>query len=573
METVTHSSETQQQSNEQGPLTARQLFDLDTLEQLRQEQQAKRDEALRVSLDGGYEESTAHFFAANAVDLVTNDYVDRGTYDTDSTLTRDRAYESIRSLAIDRIPAEQWYAGPIDEQTGEEQPSGRDQARHLFEEATGEQYYAAPAAETEPQLDAEPAIEELRTEVNGLREQLAVLMAKRHSRIGGDGGEQYEELRQRYNERLIALGKLENEAIINDQTCDEADKKVLITKYLFDEQSKLHALTTEKLKGSKVGKFVEWMTRGKVATRIAKGLALGLGVGVVGATIGAVAGVAGVAAIGAGIATAAGTATRYARGFAMHFGKDGYSMKTATAEQSTEAIEAGGDDANAYVEKIHQYTDAATEQEVKRGQRETRMAVGAGALSIVLGAGVATAAHAAVDSGFFNGSGNRLFGGEAPSTGPNHDTVTPGHDAQAEADARAQAEADKAAADAKARQNVIVGSDTPEVADRIRDALGGGTGTGAEHGGDAGLFTGDLGTTTLTPGGLEGLSNWAEGYNVKSGDTVWGLAEQYLHAQGVNSPSVYQIDATKDVMLAKLQEHGMVSGNGWLQAGQRISLR
>lgn len=424
----------------------------------------------------------------------------------------------------------------------------------------------APAA-TASSVDRDPILAEWHTELAGLRDELATLMAKRHGRIAGKGGEEYEAVRARYNDQLIALGKLEKEAYLNDPTKSDEDKKLEVTKYLFDEQAKLHQATTEKLANTPTGKFIGWMTKGKVATRIAKGLALGVGVGIVGAAVGAVAGVAGAAAIGAGVATAATTATRYARGFAMHFGEKGRSMRVLDSDQRTESVQDIDGQSGELIEKINAHKEAITEQELKRGQRKTRMAVGAGVLSIVAGAGLATAAHAAVDSGLFNGNGNRFIGGGAETDGGER-PVAPEANTQTPEDARAQAEADKAAAEAEARKNVVPSSDTPAVADAIRDALGGGP-----SGDTAGAFAGELGATTLTSGGLEGFSNWMEGYTVKSGDSIWSLSEQYLHSHGVTNPSVYQIDAAKDAMLAKLQERGLADANGWLQAGQRISLR
>ena len=158
-------------------------------------------------------------------------------------------------------------------------------------------------------------------------------------------------------------------------------------------------------------------------------------------------------------------------------------------------------------------------------------------------------------------------------SGSNQDAGGTGNEApqndQAREDARAQAEADRAEADAEARENAVPKSDTPDVAESLREGLGGDV-SGAPA---TGPFSGELGTTTLTPSGLEALTQSLEGYTVKSGDSVWNLAEQHLRAQGVANPSVYQIDAAKDAILPVLQAHGAADANGWLTAGQRISLR
>ena len=538
----------------------RSVMSIDTAEQWRD---AQKDELNNLRSQG---------------DVFGGDYIDTFNANIDDRLDAylqakglepgsahyNEARQSLRNASIDRVSDDEWYTRPSsrgDMVDLENDHSGRDVFARRVDE-----YIATHSTVATAEREDESTLAEWRGELASLRDELATLMAKRHGRIAGKGGEEYEAARARYNDQLIALGKLEKEAYLNDPTKSDEDKRLEVTKYLFDEQAKLHQATTEKLANTPTGKFIGWMTKGKVATRIAKGLALGVGVGIAGAAVGAVAGVAGAAAIGAGVVTAATTATRYARGFAMHFGKEGRSMRTADADQLAGAAQAAEGDSGEFIEKINAYKDDITERELKRGQRKTRMAVGAGVLSIVAGAGLATAAHAAIDSGFFNGDGNRFIGGGAETDGGER-PVVPEANTQTPEDARAQAEADKAAAEAEARKNAIPGSDTPAVADAIHDALGGGP-----SGDAAGAFAGEFGATTLTPGGLEGFSSWMEGYTVKSGDSIWSLSEQYLHSQGVTNPSVYQIDAAKDAMLAKLQAHGLADANGWLQAGQRISL-
>lgn len=123
--------------------------------------------------------------------------------------------------------------------------------------------------------------------------------------------------------------------------------------------------------------------------------------------------------------------------------------------------------------------------------------------------------------------------------------------------------------------DVIKPSDTPDVADAIRDSFGGEGSPGGEWapGGVDNYITGDLGTTEFTPAGLDNFHQWVDGYSVRSGDSIWSISEDYLRAQGINNPSVYQIDAVKDTVLADFQARGIVGANGWLSAGQSLHVK
>jgi hypothetical protein len=92
-------------------------------------------------------------------------------------------------------------------------------------------------------------------------------------------------------------------------------------------------------------------------------------------------------------------------------------------------------------------------------------------------------------------------------------------------------------------------------------------------GGVDSYITGDLGTTEFTSAGLGNFHQWVDGYTVRSGDSIWSISEDYLRAQGVTNPSVYQIDAVKDTVLADFQARGIVGANGWLSAGQSLRVK
>lgn len=84
------------------------------------------------------------------------------------------------------------------------------------------------------------------------------------------------------------------------------------------------------------------------------------------------------------------------------------------------------------------------------------------------------------------------------------------------------------------------------------------------------LFSGTNGSTEFTQGGLNNAHEWLQGYQVKQGDTIWSLAEQYLKTHGMPNPDVYHIDAVKDSLEADLQNRGVVGANGWLMTGQTL---
>lgn len=81
------------------------------------------------------------------------------------------------------------------------------------------------------------------------------------------------------------------------------------------------------------------------------------------------------------------------------------------------------------------------------------------------------------------------------------------------------------------------------------------------------------GATEFSGAGLEHFNQWANGHTVQPGESVWKLSQNYLQANGVRNPSVYQIDAVKDKVLAEFSAKGLVDSRGWLTAGARLSIR
>ncbi|MNY09709.1 hypothetical protein D3C86_1426430 [compost metagenome] len=277
--------------------------------------------------------------------------------------------------------------------------------------------------------------------------------------------------------------------------------------------------------------------------------------------------------MGAGVATAATAAVRFARGFARVDARGGRGMQQSSGDQAErDEIVDNLDDGVSYIDTAHQRLGDKYEEDTKKEQSKRRKSVGAGVLGIVLGAGIAAGAHALIDAGVFDGFGNRTF--NAPSGAlPAPAEMTPGDTdaglSHLEDEAKKVEEAGRAAG--------IPSSDSPVVIDAIKNALGGegisdGGGSWVPGGVDS-YITGSAGGTELTPAGLGNFHQWVDGHSVRPGESIWGLSTDYLHAQGIANPSVYQIDAVKDAVLADFQARGLADGDGWLSAGQSLRVK
>lgn len=215
------------------------------------------------------------------------------------------------------------------------------------------------------------------------RKLWAAASAKRQGRVLGKAKD-HTVLEDAYTAKLREFGviQLQNE-IANDD--DDTTKNAKVIGYLFNEQKKLRELTTEKLKGTKVGKFVEFMNRGRLATRIAKGVGLGLAVGATGGfALGAV-GAAGAGAAAIGF-------SRFVKGYASNDKHRGM----RTAEESF--IDSDGnrvyleDDAGTTIESkfdtAARIYDEDFEKDTKREQIKRRKALAWGIGSVAIGTSV-----------------------------------------------------------------------------------------------------------------------------------------------------------------------------------------
>ena len=81
------------------------------------------------------------------------------------------------------------------------------------------------------------------------------------------------------------------------------------------------------------------------------------------------------------------------------------------------------------------------------------------------------------------------------------------------------------------------------------------------------MFNGYHGTRELTPQGQKAILKDLSGHRVKAGESLWSLSERALEAKGITNPTVYEIDATKDMLLSELNHSSAVDAKGMLQAG------
>ncbi len=218
------------------------------------------------------------------------------------------------------------------------------------------------------------------------RDALALLGSKRgarmYSRKKGTKAELYELRHGKYTEKLRELGRLKLEHEHGNQ--DEQEKKTAAITYLLNEQTALRNKTTEFLKGTKIGRVVEWMNKGGRFKKIMKFAAVGAVAGVAGFATGGIAG--GAVAFGVGMAARAG------RGFIAAEGKNGRALN----EVDQTALDSHAYRANNAMDLI----DAGAaemaglyEGEIKDRQRKVKRAFGRGALYAGMGAGIGAAVH------------------------------------------------------------------------------------------------------------------------------------------------------------------------------------
>ncbi len=401
--TNTTSIENTLEDSEHVVFTPRAVLDLDAIEALRAAQHNAFNQAIDVHTSNGFSNETATFYAKNATHSVIDQYLEANGLDRNDD--RYVTYQNALSqVSINAVDDKDWAATYI-EGTTEQGQSGRDKVRALYADLTGEDYYANPDAteSSEQQEIVDPAVEAAKEQLTALRSTLAKLSAKRQGHLFGDGGQKYQQALDAYNAQVQVVGRLEKTSIIESETLTEEEKNADIIMYLLKEQNELRKASLAEINSSKVRGFIEWMNKGNVAQRIAKGFALGAGASVAGTLIGAAAGAAGVAALGAGVAAGVVGVARFARGFAKSDAKAGHGMKEITTQDLDGTEQSFLDEGEDSFTKLHQRLTTVFENDINKEQSKRRRSAAAGLGGIALGATAGVVVGALSDSGAFDG--------------------------------------------------------------------------------------------------------------------------------------------------------------------------
>jgi hypothetical protein len=341
----------------------------DTLSQLRANAGSQLDDSYVAEFNSTTDDQLDTFLIENGVGP------DSPNHDEVRQLYREAAIDTINENDWGNSPASQGI-DPSDTKAEEDKFAERIQQRI----GNGDQ--TDPDIPTNDELEAlhaEALVENARFDVGTAREMWATESAKRQGKAFSLKDKKRDEIRDDYHKKVQQLGILELEDIIED-TDDDTTKNAKVIAYLFEEQRKLRELTTEKLKGTKVGKFVEFMNKGSLGMRLLKGVGLGVAVGVGG---GALLGAAGAA----GAAVAAIGASRFVKGYASNDRHRG--MKTAEEEFGDRPVELEDTENDSIEQRFNEAAEVyneAFEDDTKKEQAKRRKALAWGAGSVAVGA-------------------------------------------------------------------------------------------------------------------------------------------------------------------------------------------
>jgi hypothetical protein len=467
-----------------------------------------------------------------------------------------------QALMTGQVLGDTWEVNPMTDAAGNRLPSERE----LYTEEYNTLFNL--------QQERDPALEQAELKLASLREVFATQSAKRQGRFFGRG-KKYEEAKTAYNEQMIKVAQFKM-GDIDTTGMTDSEKNATAIALLFDEQNELRNASKEKLANTKVGKFVEWMTSGSKKARFAKGLALGVAGTVVGAGAGMLIGAAAGVGLAAAAAVTAKSVVSFGRGYAKSANKpdengnvQGRGIQELAADTSHHVgamnhmrreVAAGKSltEASAsYYQQRYEESELDQQDERRREGRAGLLGVAAGLVLGGLGSHIAgELIHGPNDWGKLGDWGNRSINPPAQADGPSGD-MPPANDVPP-------------AGEHGPSPNAVDNGDGPAPREAVPNVDGG---DNFAPGGVDSYITGDLGTTEFTSAGLGNFHQWVDGYTVRSGDSIWSISEDYLRAQGVTNPSVYQIDAVKDTVLADFQARGIVGANGWLSAGQSLRVK
>jgi hypothetical protein len=319
----------------------------------------------------------------------------------------------LRDLSIDKIDDVEWNDRPIDPSDSSNLlPSPRmkavDDLRSLSAtvaatpptpDAAGTLLMPKTSAEVKVIVDNKPEIIAAREKVKGLREKLAKLTAQRQSKLfsRSETKREYADVQTEYQAAVNELARAELKAEKDEGlTRTEEDERLDATFKLMEQYQGLQADAIAIMKDTKASKFINYMTEGGVAKRIAKGVVLGVvGGAVVAATAGTVGGAAGAAILAGG-----GASIRAARHFARFDNDAGRGMNELTDSREDVLKSAGAETetTDKSIDLVHQELMKRLEQENTKEQEKRRKSTYKTIGVVAISAAAVEGAHLAADA-------------------------------------------------------------------------------------------------------------------------------------------------------------------------------
>ena len=413
----------------------------------------------------------------DSIDDALESYLNAQGVAEDST-RRDELRRVYRGISIDRISDSEWYASPSSRGETEVEPDKDTSRRDQFTKLTSSfNQSEADSTDQETEIDelknkdnlAELSDEDLERNLSQSRDKWATLSAKRQGRARNQRIHGYNKARDDYNKLAREKARRDSLDVINDEDAEQVDKNVAVILSMIKEDKQLRELTTEKLQGTKVTGFINWMNKGGPVRRIGKGILLGAGVGLAGSVI---AGAAGATLLAGGAIATATAGTRAFRGYAAaDRDKRGmFESIDANSQANLQEYAAGLDPEDDSVEKIHSRLSGMFEDGSQMEQSKRRRAVAWGVGTMAVGATIGYAAHAGIEA--WSGRDLQILPrySDSPSldtpkhvpgsehTGGTTDTGNPNHD-QTPHGADSSDSSSESTADPNSQDKLDVGSD------------------------------------------------------------------------------------------------------------------
>lgn len=384
------------------------VLSFEQIEDLRTRQRAAFYDAQREAHEGGMDLQEARPLGHEAAQRISDEYVthvaESGYFNDETVKSIDDTVNKYSFLSMKDLD---WRVEQKDDEGVVTEKSGIDQLRDDLEIIS---HKVSDGAREEEQT-----LESAKERLASLREQLAVLNAKRQGNIGGKGGEQYQEVLRAYNQQAIVVGKLETQDRLNDDSLTETEKNAIVIQHIFDEQNELRKVSTEKFANGRVQKWVtaigKFFNTGTPAMRLVKGIGVGVAVG------GVVALAGGLGAGAAAVAGAAALGVRFSRAYAMSEAakNSGIHALDESAKQSANySIRMNGStDLDEIFKTAQANFDRRYEADTKNEQKERRKSMYKAAGAVALGLVLGTAGHMLVTGGDAIGFGHGGSGTES----------------------------------------------------------------------------------------------------------------------------------------------------------------